>query len=54
MGPCLNFCNESFQYTISFQSFFFLILLQSVCVFSPSDHLDNIRIGKMALEGSCL
>lgn len=54
MGPRLNFCNESFQCTIPFKSYFWF-LLQSVCVFSlSSNHSDSIRTGKRAEKGSCL
>jgi len=58
MGPCLDFCNESFRMIPSEGILFPSKVLwgfTAVCLcILPSNHVSNIHIGKMALKGSCL
>lgn len=53
MGPCLNSCDESSRCTISFKSYFYFILLQPVCVFSPAIP-GTLCVGQNGFEGKSL
>lgn len=58
MGPCLDFCNESFRMSpsegILFPSKILLDFIAVCLCILPSNHVNNIHIGKMTLKGSCL